>query len=63
LDFLRHTYATRLFELGEEPKTVQALLGHSDVSVTLNVYTHVLDDIKEKAISKLNNLYLTMDVK
>ena len=60
---LRHTYATRLFELGEEPKTVQALLGHSDVSVTLNVYTHVLDDLKEKAISKLNNLYLTMDVK
>lgn len=31
----------------------------SHVSVTLNVYTHVLDDIKEKTISKLNNLYLT----
>ena len=57
---LRHTYATRLFELGEEPKTVQELLGHSDVSVTLNTYTHVLDDIKDKAISKLDNLCKTM---
>lgn len=57
---LRHTYATRLFELGEEPKTVQMLLGHSDISVTLNTYTHVLDDIKDKAVSKLDNLYKTM---
>lgn len=57
---LRHTYATRLFELGEEPKTVQMLLGHSDISVTLNTYTHVLDDIKDKAVSKLDELYKTM---
>jgi site-specific recombinase XerD len=28
---LRHTYATRLFEAGINPKTVQALLGHSDI--------------------------------
>ena len=33
---LRHTYATRLFELGEEVKTVQTLLGHSDSSITLD---------------------------
>lgn len=58
---LRHTYATRLFELKEQPKTVQELLGHSNVSITLNTYTHVLDDIKENAVSKLNDLFLTMD--
>lgn len=57
---LRHTYATRLFELGESPKTVQELLGHSDISITLNTYTHVLEDIKENAASKLNDLYMTM---
>lgn len=54
---LRHTYATRLFELGENPKTVQELLGHSNIGITLNTYTHVLDSLKEKAISKLNELY------
>ncbi|MFT8343039.1 tyrosine-type recombinase/integrase [Clostridium beijerinckii] len=57
---LRHTYATRLFELGENPKTVSELLGHANVSTTLDIYTHVLDSMKEKAISKLNDLYLTM---
>lgn len=57
---LRHTYATRLFELGEQARTVQELLGHSDVSVTLNTYTHVLDDMKEKAVSKLDNLFNAM---
>lgn len=57
---LRHTYATRLFELGEEPKTVQMLLGHSNISITLNTYTHVLDDIKDKAVSKLDDLFHTM---
>lgn len=57
---LRHTYATRLFELGENPKTVQELLGHGSLSITLDTYTHVLDSMKGKAISKLNDLYTSM---
>lgn len=57
---LRHTYATRLFELGENPKTIQQLMGHSDISVTLNTYTHVLEHTKTIAVSKLNDLYETM---
>ena len=44
---LRHTFATRLFELGEEAKTVQELLGHSNISITLDTYTHVLDSMKK----------------
>lgn len=57
---LRHTFATRLFELGENPKTVQELLGHGNISITLDTYTHVLDDMKVKAVSKLNDLYASM---
>lgn len=57
---LRHTYATRLFELKENPKTVQELLGHSSINITLNTYTHVLEDVKENAINKLNELYKEM---
>jgi integrase len=60
---LRHTYATRLFELGENPKTVQKLLGHSDISTTLDTYTHVLENIKEKAAAKIDDLYTNMDAK
>lgn len=55
---LRHTFATRLFEVGEEPKVIQELLGHSNISITLNTYTHVLEKLKVKAISKLDSLYL-----
>lgn len=57
---LRHTYATRLFELNENPKTVQKLLGHSNISTTLDTYTHVLENVKEKAVSKLDDLYMNM---
>ncbi|MCI5636626.1 MAG: site-specific integrase [Sarcina ventriculi] len=44
---LRHTYATRLFEEGVQIKTVQSLLGHSDINTTMNIYTHVTSDVKK----------------
>jgi len=54
---LRHTYATRLFEMGEDPKTVQVLLGHANVSTTLSTYIHILDTLKTQAASKIDGLY------
>ncbi|WPX08230.1 tyrosine-type recombinase/integrase [Anaerocellum danielii] len=54
---LRHTYATRLLEANEHPKVVQELLGHKDISTTLNIYSHVMPEIKKAAAMKLNNLF------
>lgn len=55
---LRHTYATRLFEQGEAPKTVQKLLGHADINTTMNIYTHVMKEKKTEAVEKLNYLFV-----
>ena len=49
---LRHTFATRCFENKMEPKVVQKLMGHSSISVTLNIYTHVLNNIMDEEIKK-----------
>lgn len=45
----RHTYCTRMAMSGMNPKTLQYLMGHSEVDITLNVYTHVgLEDAKKE---------------
>ncbi len=54
---LRHTYATRLFEAGIPPKTVQHLMGHSDIETTMNIYTHVMKEQKLEAIEKINSIF------
>ena len=53
---IRHSYATRLFELDVPIKTVQVLLGHSEISTTMDIYTHVMQDKKIEVINKLENL-------
>lgn len=54
---LRHTYATRLFELGVPAKTVQVLMGHSDMSMTMNIYTHVLNTVTASSALKMDDLH------
>lgn len=54
---IRHTFATRALELGVDIKTLSELLGHSNVSITLNVYAHSLMEQKKKAIEKLNEMH------
>lgn len=45
----RHTYCSNMAKSGMNPKTLQYLKGHSDIAVTLNVYTHIgLDDATEE---------------
>ena len=46
---LRHTCATLLLKQGVNPKFVQDLLGHADISLTLNTYSHVLPDMGDAA--------------
>jgi len=50
---LRHTFATRGLESGIELRVMQELLGHSSISMTADLYTHVLPDKKKDSIMKL----------
>lgn len=44
----RHTYCSNMAKSGMNPKVLQYLMGHSDISITLNTYTHLkLDDARE----------------
>lgn len=53
---LRHTYATRCIEAGMRPKTLQTLLGHSKISITMDLYVHVTDDEKKKEVEKIERV-------
>ena len=55
----RHTFATRALELGVDIKTLSEILGHSNVSITLNVYAHSLLEQKKIAMDKLNTMHVT----
>ena len=52
---LRHSNATALIAAGVSPKIVQHRLGHSNVNITLNTYTHVLPSMDDDAAEKLDN--------
>lgn len=49
---LRHTHASMLFEAGASIKEVQERLGHSDIKMTMNIYTHVTKAAKEKTADR-----------
>ena len=52
---LRHSAATLLLSVGVHPKVVQEILGHSQISITMDVYSHVLPGMQQDAMSRLND--------
>lgn len=49
----RHTFATRCFEAGIAPRTVQGYLGHASLDTTMRIYTHLMDDHMQDEMAKL----------
>jgi integrase len=55
---LRHTAATLMLQQGIHPKVVQERLGHSQISLTLDTYSHVLPNMQEEAAEKIDELII-----
>lgn len=53
----RHTYATMLLEMGINPRVVQKLMGHSNISTTLGTYSHVVGEVYENVASGLETTF------
>jgi len=53
---LRHTNATLLLLSGTDMKTVSGRLGHTDIKITMNKYSHVLEEMDRKASENLSNI-------
>jgi len=52
---LRHSAATILLTMRVHPKIVQELLGHNQISMTMDIYSHVLPTMQGDAMSRLND--------
>ena len=51
---IRHGYATALHDAGVDYKTAQTLLGHAQLSTTMDIYTDVLDNTIDEAAAKMD---------
>lgn len=52
---LRHSFATRCIERGMNPKTLQKIMGHSSLSMTMDLYVHVTDEMLAEEMKKMEN--------
>lgn len=58
---LRHTFATRCIEVGMDMKTLSELLGHANVSTTMNIYVHSTMEQKRIQMEKLSDFFVTQN--
>lgn len=53
----RHTFATRAIEAGMQPQVLKTILGHSTLAMTMDLYSHVLPDVKAEEMQKIAQIF------
>lgn len=59
---LRHTYGTRCIESGMRAVALQRLMGHTDITITLNTYTSIFNKYKLEEIEKVNDYFINNNI-
>jgi len=54
--------ATLMLKAGEHPKIVSERLGHANIGITLDIYSHVLPGLQEAAAEKFDSLFETEEI-
>jgi integrase len=54
---LRHTHATLMLKAGIHPKVVSERLGHANIGITLDIYSHVLPGLQEAVVEKFARIF------
>ena len=55
--YLRHNFATLLYEAGVDPLIAMKIIGHSDYQTTANIYTHIRDDMLKKSTLNMSDVF------
>ncbi len=58
---LRHTFSTHMASKTPNPKITQMVLGHSNIGTTMNIYTHLSEEMKKSAAITMEHLYDNVD--
>ena len=53
----RHTFATRAIEAGMQPQVLKTILGHSTLAMTMDLYSHVMEDVKADEMEKIAKVF------
>ena len=59
---IRHTFATRALEAKIPVKVVSQILGHANIGVTLDTYSHVLSELQDEAMQTITDKFLSVAI-